>query len=338
MKRLRLTLLLLMLLMMLTACAPSGNSMEALSVTAAPQEDEIPRADGDDAAATGLDFVILDNEHGCIEPETTARLVLAAERRTVSRLPNEPYETALLRLLLEGPSLDAPALRGLFPAGTRVISTSRQGEMLFVTLSYQLMNGYSDEPSNWRSDTAWAQEVPLRRRLAMQAIAATVTENTTAQQVVILLEQRGETTDSMRLRQKYYTLNAADDALADPLRRDESLLLTASGTMRTILTCIQQRDIRRLYRYLALSDPDTGEARMEYETFASKWTEYPALTAFDFSGGSASGTRAVFTVSGTRLTDGVSQKFTGRSVHLMKTGGLWCISMSQLTAIVEGTP
>ena len=43
MKRLRLTLLLLMLLMMMTACASSGNSMEALSVTAAPQEDEIPR-------------------------------------------------------------------------------------------------------------------------------------------------------------------------------------------------------------------------------------------------------------------------------------------------------
>lgn len=289
-----------------------------------------PRADGDDAAATDTSALIW-YRYGD-EP------MLAAERRTVSRLPNEPYETALLRLLLEGPSLDAPALRGLFPAGTRVISTSRQGKMLFVTLSYQLMNGYSDEPSNWRSDTAWAKEVPLRRRLAMQAIAATVTENTTAQQVVILLEQRGETTDSMRLRQKYYTLNAADDALADPLRRDESLLLTASGTMKTILTCIQQRDIRRLYRYLAQSDPDTGEARMEYEAFASKWTEYPALTAFDFSGGSASGTRAVFTVSGTRLADGVSQKFTGRSVHLMKTGGLWCISMSQLTAIVEGTP
>ena len=26
------------------------------------------------------------------------------------------------------------------------------------------------------------------------------------------------------------------------------------------------------------------------------------------------------------------------SSELMKTGGLWCISMSQLTAIVEGTP
>lgn len=58
MKRLRLTLLLLMLLMLLTACAPSGNSMEALSVTAAPQEDEIPRADGDDAAATDTSALI----------------------------------------------------------------------------------------------------------------------------------------------------------------------------------------------------------------------------------------------------------------------------------------
>ena len=119
MKRLRLTLLLLMLLMMLTACTPSGNSMEALSVTAAPQEDEIPRADGDDAAATDTSALIW-YRYGD-EP------MLVAEQRTVSRLPNEPYETALLRLLLEGPSLDAPALRGLFPAGTRVISTSRQG-------------------------------------------------------------------------------------------------------------------------------------------------------------------------------------------------------------------
>jgi len=58
MRRLRLTLLLLMLLMLLTACAPSGNSMEALSVTAAPQEDEIPRADGDDAAATDTSALI----------------------------------------------------------------------------------------------------------------------------------------------------------------------------------------------------------------------------------------------------------------------------------------
>ena len=126
MKRLRMTLLLVLLLVMMVGCAPSSSSMEALSVTAAPQEDEIPRADGDDAAATDTSALIW---YRCGDEP-----MLAAERRTVSRLPNEPYETALLRRLLDGPSLNAPALRGLFPAGTRVISTSRQGEMLFVTL------------------------------------------------------------------------------------------------------------------------------------------------------------------------------------------------------------
>ena len=113
MKRLRLTLLLLMLMMMLTACAPSGNSMEALSVTAAPQEDEIPRADGDDAAATDTSALIW-YRYGD-EP------MLAAERRTVSRLPNEPYETALLRLR---PSVGCP---GKQQAGTgRIVQTTRK--------------------------------------------------------------------------------------------------------------------------------------------------------------------------------------------------------------------
>lgn len=50
---------------------------------------------------TGLDFVILDNEHGCIEPETTARLVLAAERRNITPLARvrEISRPAILKLL-----------------------------------------------------------------------------------------------------------------------------------------------------------------------------------------------------------------------------------------------
>lgn len=330
MKRLPLLMIMLLLSLLLSGCTPSANSMERLSVTAAPQEDTIPTADGEDAIST----------------ETSARIwyrygeepMLAAERRTVSRLPNEPYETALLRLLLDGASLNATALQGLFPAGTRVISTSRQGEMLFVTLSYQLMNAYSDEPENWRQDAAWAQEVPLRRKLAMQAIAATVTENTTVQQVVILLEQRGATTDSLRLRQKYYTLNDADDALADPLVRDETVLLTADGTMRTILWCMQHQDVQRLYRYLAPADPESGAERPDEATFATAYAAYPALTDFAVAGGSVSGARAVFTISGSRQKNGIAQEFAGRSVHLMQKNGLWYISMSQLTALAEGTP
>ena len=49
----------------------------------------------------GLDFVILDNEHSPIEAETTAELVRAAERRSITPLARvrEISRPAILKLL-----------------------------------------------------------------------------------------------------------------------------------------------------------------------------------------------------------------------------------------------
>lgn len=304
--------------------------MQNVSVTARPQDDAVPEVDSAHA----------------LSRETTARVwyrlqdepMLAAEERTISRRANETYETALLRVLLDGPTLGATELTGLFPAGTRVISTARQGDMLFVTLSYQLMNFYGDEPENWRRDAQWTAEMQLRRRLAMQAIAATVTENTTAQQVVILVEQRTEKTDSMRLREKYYLLDEKDESLASPLVRDESVLLTASGTMQTILTALTQQDYPRLYRYLARQDAQSGEERPEYDAFVQTMQSFAPVTACTSSGGSVSATSAVFVLSGTQLQQGREVPFTAHILHLTRQNGLWRISMGQLMQLMEEKP
>lgn len=301
--------------------------MQNVSVTASPQDDAVPE---------------LDSAHA-LSRETTARVwyrfgeepMLASEERTISRRPNETYETALLRVLLGGPTLGATELEGLFPTGTRVISTARQGDMLFVTLSYQLMNFYSDEPENWRKDAQWTAEMQLRRRLAMQAIVATVTENTTAQQVVILVEQREETTDSMRLREKYYLLDEKDESLAQPLVRDESVLLTASGTMQTILTALTAQDYPRLYRYLAPYDTESGDERPEYDAFVEQMQSFAPITSSAASNGSVSTTTAVFVLSGTRLQQGREVPFAGHTLRLTRQNGLWRISMRELMTLME---
>ncbi len=264
--------------------------------------------------------------------------MLAAEERTISRAPNETYETALLRALLDGPTLGATELKGLFPSGTRVISTIRQGDMLFVTLSYQLMNRYANEPEKWQDTAYWATESPLRRQLAMQAIAATVTENTTAQQVVILVEQREGASDSLRLRQKYYLTAEDETALADPLVRDESVLLTASGTLNTLLTALSRQDFQCLYRYVALHDAQSGEDRPEESDFLAQMKEMSALVDYAASSGSVFEESAVFTLQGTLLENGLERTFQARTVQLVKQNGLWRISLSQLKAIVEEKP
>ena len=255
---------------------------------------------------------------------------LAAESRTIAHHPTETHALAILRELLEGPSAARDQLRSLFPPGTQVLSATQSGRIMFVTLSRHIMNGYADEPANWRDQPHWAVEVPLRRRLAMQSIAATLTENCAVDTVVILVDQT--TTDSLRLRQGYYTLDG-DPSLAAPLTRDESLLLTPARTLAVILQCWQEQNYGRLYQYIAPADPLTGALRPNAEDFAAVMSaQHPLLRATAEGGSiSADGQSAVFTVSGAFLDRGGELPFSGMVLRLHREKGIWCIGLSQLT-------
>lgn len=253
--------------------------------------------------------------------------LLAAETRVIPHSRTESHALALLKALLEGPSAASTDLGGLFPQGTQVISATQSGNVMFVMLSRHIMNGFADEPANWRDQPAWATEVPLRRQLAMQSIAATLTENCDVDTVVILVEQTG--TDSLRLRQGYYTLDG-DATLAAPLTRDESLLLTPARTAEIILQCWQEGDFARLYRYVAPSD--SGAAKPDEATFLQMMAEQPRLLHASAKGGSVSldGRSAVFTVSGAWLDEGEEAPFTGMVLRLTREKGVWEVGLSQL--------
>lgn len=255
--------------------------------------------------------------------------LLAAEAREIPAAAPADYAYALLQALLAGPA--SSELDGLFPQGTRVIAVSQSGNIMFVTLSRHIMNGYPDEPASWRDDPRWAAEVPLRRELAMQSIVATVTDNCDADTVVILVEQTETVTDSLRLRQHYYTLDD-DMTLAAPLVRDEALLLSPARTAQVILQCWQESDWPRLYRYIARTDPATGTARPEEDEFFRQIAAQPHLVRGLAEGGSisADGRTAVFTLSGAWLVDGAEQPFAGLPLRLTREKGIWRVGLSQL--------
>ena len=253
---------------------------------------------------------------------------LAPEVREISATSAQNRVLNILRALVAGPGVASTELRGLFPNGTQVISVTQSGRILFVTLSRQIMNSYPDEPANWRDQAAWAIEVPLRRQLAMQSIVATATECCDVDSVIILVDQSA--TDSLRLRQSYYTLDG-DSTLAEPLRRDESLLLTPTRTAEVILQCWQASDWQRLYRYVAKTDPATGLARPDEAEFAAQMAEQPHLLTFSAAGGSSLGSSVLFTVEGEFLSGGAAQPFTGMTLRLTLEKGIWRVGLSQLT-------
>lgn len=258
--------------------------------------------------------------------------LLASEAREIAFSQTESYALSLLRALIEGPSAAATELGGLFPQGTQVISATQSGRVMFITLSRHIMNGYADEPANWRDQPRWAAEVPLRRQLTMQSIAATLTENCAVDTVVILVEQTEPATDSLRLRQSYYTLDG-DMTLAEPLIRDEDMLLSPVRTAEVILQCWQESDFTRLYRYIAHTDPGTGTARPDEAAFMEAMADESHLLHASVKGGSVSadGQTAMFTVSGAWLVDGAEQPFTGMTLRLTREKGVWRVGLTQLT-------
>lgn len=320
----RRTLLPLMLLccLLLSSCTARDPIAPVLSPLPGDGQ-EIPVADSGEAlsrpAVVTLWFRLGD------EP------MLAPEIRTIDDTPAAPFELILLQALTGGPAAASTELTGLFPPGTRVLATHLQGRTLFVTLSRQIMNDFADEPSAWADLPDWAQEVPLRRELAMQAIAATVTENCDVDRVVILVEPTSRGSDSMRLRQQYYRSGASAEQLAEPLTRNEAPLLTPGNTLQIILTSWQSRDWSRLYRYTARTDAFDGAARPTYDAFAMSMDALPHLTGFTTSAGSVSpdGQTAVFTVTLQLLEDGYPRT-AAVTLRLQRERSLWRISMSQV--------
>ena len=255
--------------------------------------------------------------------------LLAPETRVIALSPNQPMEYALITALLAGPDVQSTELTELFPAGTRLLSTVRQGRTLFVTLSREIMNGYPDEPANGQADPYWAAEMPLRRRLCMQSLIATVTENCDIDVVQVLLEQEGEVTDSLRLRQRYYLDTDDEKQLADPLTRDGSLLLSPGTAMTTILSLWQQRDWTRLSRYIIADDGDA---------LTADFNSLPDLLDFSLSGPTLTGHTATFTLTARLRVPTGAYTRTGRILRLQEERGLWRITPEQLTGWLEGTP
>lgn len=261
---------------------------------------------------------------------------LAPETRAVTYAPSQAYELALITALLAGPSAHAAELTSLFPEGTRVLSTARQGRILFVTLSKEIMDPYPDEPADLSAATAGAESL-LRRQLCMQSLVATVTENCDVDDVQVLVEQTGAAAESLRLRQRYF-LTTDDDSLLVGLQiRQEELLLTPETTLRAILDGWITQDWARLYRYLAAKDPATGEERRSLADFIAAMEGLPRLVSCAFSGGSISldGASATFTLCPAVLDGGQAREIPGRVLRLCREDGLWRVPLAQLTQWLE---
>ncbi len=263
---------------------------------------------------------------------------LAAETRTITQLTGQSFEMALLEALFAGPGTRMVELVSALPEGSRVLSTVRQGRTLLVTVSREFLEIPADVPVDWQEYDTWRVEAPLRRRLAMQSLTATATENCDVDEVLVLVEQGAEAGASLRLKQNWFLDDSEDSVLTGPQVRDDSLLLTPEGTGQAVIACWLRRDWSRLYRFTAAQDAYTGAVRPAYRDFVAQMEALPVLTDAACTGCSVAGGGEEATLSARmqiRDDGGALRTLQGRVLRLRRENGLWKISMEQLTGWLE---
>ena len=242
--------------------------------------------------------------------------LLRQETRQITMLPNESRERALVSALLEGSRMAGS--RPLFPEKTEVLSTQAQDGVIYVTFNEALYDRYGDE------DAAREDSI-LRRKLAMAALTATLTESGEYRAVQVLVRAEENVGRSMRLTDRFFW--AEDERIVEPLTRQQDALPTPAAYAREMLQAWQNRNQEMLTAFAAYSGGRPQE-----------WlAEMPALLSFAVYDGTVSpdNDRAIVCADLIlRDGDGMEIRMDACPMTLLREGGAWKVSLTQLRGIM----
>jgi len=308
MKRIRLLCLLLAALLL---CACSQRPPAAL-VEELPQEERVIPAEPEAEAAVQftatLYFRYADTP------------LLRQEARDITIAPNESREKALVSALLEGAR--EPGSRALFPEKTRVLSAQAQDGVVYITFNEALYDRYADE------DRAPAQSVQ-RRRLAMAALTATLTESGEYRGVQVLVRAEEKVSGSMRLQQRYFLTE--EEGVVPPFTRWSDCLPTPGAYARELLSAWQARDWESLSLYLSARD-DRGVRQaaevLGREMALISFAIYDATTSLDGAAAVVCADLMFRTAAGEEIA------MESCPLRLTRENGAWKAAAAQLQALM----
>lgn len=318
MKRYSLLVLCLELLLLLSSCAAAANPLERAEATPVP----------------GLPLTL----HSAKAPESNADKMeitlfyryqqtnmLASETRIISVPRDESPEMAAVRQLLAGPQASHTELTRLFPHNTSVVNVNASGDTLFITLSEDVLN--DGIPQNWNEDPVWRLEAPLKRKLTMQSLAATMTENFSYPYVQLLIAYNQTTDVSTRLDNAYFLDGRA--GLSERMTRDEEMLLTMQNTAEALLLAWQLRDFELLYQFTY------ADERPAYSEFVHLLENCALLTEYTASAGHTSGSHATVTLDLTYRIGDDECRCPADPLRLVCDDGVWKIRFGELQRLMN---
>lgn len=264
---------------------------------------------------------------------------LGQEAVEISVPRDSTMEKAIVSALLDGPDARHSELTDVFTEGTRVLETRRDGDTVIVTLSHEFLLPPAGAPEDWQEETYWAQEIPLRRRLALESIVLSLTEDARCRSVQLLISPEDGVEGQRVPKAAFYPELADVSVMLEPMTRNENAIFTPRAAAVSALLLWQAKDYQTLYAMLGVSPYAEAVQMPAQGEFAQGAAENAAsLLAFNVSGGNVSpeGLRATVTID-LQYADvqGRRVRLTGVPLALYREHDNWKISYSDMCALME---
>ena len=255
--------------------------------------------------------------------------MLAGESRVLTVRRDQRPEQAIIEALIAGPSAGNADLRWLLPDDAEVVGISSRDQVLFVTFNEAFLD--DEIPDDWEADSDWQEEAPLLRKLIIQSIVASITENYPYTGVQFLVHRENQVQTSLRLDNEYFLDGSV--GLSEPVSRNESLLLTPQSTVKTLLNAWSQKDFQCLYKYLAQS------GKPSYSAFVQALDAAPSAEVLVISGGSVypDGQTAVVTAYLRLIDQDTENQLLSYPMQLIRENDVWKMEYETLAALMLGT-
>ena len=253
-------------------------------------------------------------------------------RRTVEIRANERAEMAVMRSLLAGPSSFYGNLNAAFPEGTRVVSLSLDGGILYVTMNRTFLDPMPSAKTR--------EQIDLARRLSAYAIVNSLMSVGNADSVLLLVDLTGSGvgTRVQRAMLGFSDPGNSDSQLIEPMRFDSSVVADAGKIVGYVLEHIHMREYEQAYMYLAenengaLQKPDYAQFETDLSTLG-ELEEYKVVS-FSMAEDSLSAealVELVFRYS----EDDVQKKVTNATIKLQWEGEMLKIGYTSLWTLLQ---
>lgn len=261
--------------------------------------------------------------------------VLGEQRVRLDLRREETVARRIVEHLVAGPDIGHDRLSGVFPQGTKVISVTGEDSTAFVTLSMAFLGRPDGAPADWEDLSIWQEEAALRRRLAVQSIVLSLTENARYQRVQLYVAE-GDDDIPQRISMAWFSPSVTDPSLvlaASP--RDELAMLTPGKAMTMILEAWKKKDFAALH---ALCAPGADGDLSTQSAFEAEMNDLGvSLLDYSVSTGTVSydGQTATLVLDAEiRSIEGGDAQIVRESVPLVRWKDNWAIETDVLKSLM----